>query len=62
MPRRNKAGKTWKEHAAPYLTRALKQAAKMWHPVGGKKNKGKLAMLRKKRDDLNRQIKVEREK
>ena len=60
--KRNKRGKTWREHAAPYLSRALKQASTSWKPKSQRTNKKKIAGLRLKREKLNREIKKELEK
>lgn len=60
--KRNKRGKTWREHAAPYLSRALKQASSSWKPKNQRTNKKKVAGLRAQRVKLNLQIKKELEK
>lgn len=60
--KRNKRGKTWREHAAPYLSRALKQASTSWKPKSQRTNKKKIASLRAKRVKLNFEIKKELEK
>lgn len=62
MARRNQSGKTWKEHAAPHLRRALKQASKTWRPKSQRMDKQKVARLQKQRAEINRQIKAEKEK
>ena len=50
-------GKTWRQHVAPYLKRALAQASKAWKPKGKSKNTAKkLEAVRKKRDIANKQI------
>ena len=50
-------GKTWRQHVAPYLKRALAQASKAWKPKGkAKSNVKKLAAIRKRRDIANKQI------
>ena len=59
MPaRRNKKGKTWKQHAGPYLSRALKQASRTWKPKSQRTNMVKVSKLRKQRETINRQIKA----
>ena len=60
--KRNKAGKTWKQHAAPHLSRALKLAAKTWKPKSQRTDKAKIARLRTQRDKINADIKRELEK
>lgn len=50
-------GKTWRQHVAPYLKRALAQASKAWKPKGKKRGTAKkLAAIRKRRDIANKQI------
>jgi len=60
--KRNQSGKTWKQHAAPYLSRALKQASKTWKPKSQRMDKAKVARLRKQREKINADIKREVEK
>lgn len=60
--KRNKRGKTWREHAAPYLSKALRQASRTWKPKSQRTNKKKVAGLRVKRQKLNDQIRKELEK
>ncbi len=55
MAKRN----AFSKHAAPYLREALKKAAKTYHP-GKKPRKGIITALQKKRDELNRRIKAEK--
>lgn len=62
MGKTNSKGKSWREHAAPYLKAALKQASKTWKPKNQRTNKAKLTKLRKMRDKLNSDIKKEVEK
>lgn len=62
MARKNAKGKTWREHAAPYLSRALLTASKTWKPKSARMNKRKVEALRKQRSKINKQIKVEVEK
>lgn len=47
------------KHAAPYLREALKKAGKTYHK-GKKARPAIMSSLRKKRDELNRKIKVEK--
>lgn len=61
-PKRNAAGKTWKQHAAPHLQRALRTASKTWKPKSQRMNKAKVAQLQRQRAEINRKIKAEREK
>lgn len=60
--KRNKKGKTWREHAAPYLSKALKQASRTWKPKKDRKNMVKVSKLRKDRARINALIKREIEK
>lgn len=60
--KRNSRGKTWKMHAAPYLSKALKQASRTWKPKNQRTNKAKVASLRAQRERINAQIKKELEK
>lgn len=62
MAKRNKSGKTWREHAGPFLSRALKEASRTWKPKAQRTNKAKVQMLRKQRLKVNQQIKAELEK
>jgi hypothetical protein len=57
MAKTNSRGKTWKQHAAPYLSRALKQASKTWKPKSQRTNMAKVVALRKQRDKINTAIK-----
>lgn len=57
--KRNKKGKTWKEHAAPYLRNALKTASRTWKPKSQRTNKVKVKRLRDQRTKLNAEIKKE---
>jgi hypothetical protein len=59
MAKTNSRGKTWKQHAAPYLSRALKQASKTWKPKSQRTNMAKVVALRKQRDKINTAIKQE---
>lgn len=59
MARTNSKGKTWREHAAPFLSRALKQASASWIPKSKRTNKKKVEQLRKQRAKVNDQIKKE---
>lgn len=59
MAKKNSKGKTWKEHAAPALRKALKQAAKTWKPKSQRTNKAKVAKLRAQRLKVNAEIKKE---
>lgn len=52
---------SFSKHAAPYLRQALKAAAKTYHR-GKRPRTSVLSGLRKKRDDLNRKIKVEKQR
>lgn len=60
--KRNGKGKTWKEHAGPYLSKALKTASKSWKPKSQRTNIKKVIALRLGRAAINRQIKKELEK
>lgn len=60
--KRNKKGKTWREHAAPALSKALKQASKSWKPQNQRANKAKLVKLRRDKEKIARKIKIEVEK
>ena len=60
--KRNKAGKTWKQHAAPYLRRALQQASKTWKPKSQRTDMKKVARLREQRAKINSEIRAELEK
>lgn len=57
MSRKNK----FSAHAAPYLREALKKAAKTYHH-GIKPRKAVVTALQRKRDELNRQIKKEKQR
>lgn len=59
MAKTNHKGKTWNQHAAPYLRLALIAAAKTFKHVKCKTNKAKLKKMRDKRDKLNGEIKKE---
>lgn len=58
----NRTGKTWRKHAAPFLSRALKQASKTWKPKSQRKNMVKITKLRNQRLKLNAEIRKELEK
>lgn len=60
--KRNKAGKTWKQHAAPYLSKALLQASRTWKPKKDRTNMVKVKRLRQQRAKINDQIRAEIEK
>lgn len=60
--KRNKAGKTWKQHAGPHLSRALKLAAKTWKPKSQRMDKAKVKRLQSQREKINADIRREREK
>lgn len=62
MAKRNSRGKTWRDHAAPYLRKALKQASSTWKPKNQRTNKVKVTKLRDQRAKINEQIKKELEK
>lgn len=63
MPhKRNKSGKSWREHAAPFLKSALKQASKTWKPKSQRTNMSKVTKLRAQRDKVNLEIKKELDK
>lgn len=57
--KRNKSGKTWKEHAKPYLSRALKQASRTWKPKSQRTNMATVKRLRAQREKINEKIKKE---
>lgn len=61
-PKRNAAGKTWKQHAAPHLSKALRTASRTWKPKSQRCNHNKVKHLQKQREQINRQIKAEKEK
>jgi len=56
---RNAKGKTWKEHAGPYLSRALRQASSSWKPRSKRTNQAKVKKLRGQRERINAEIKKE---
>ncbi len=62
MAKKNRAGKTWREHAAPFLRKALKEASRTWKPKSQRTNTGKVTKLREQRRKINVQIKKELEK
>jgi len=63
MPhKRNSKGKSWREHAAPFLKSALKQASRTWKPKNQRTNMAKVTKLRGQREKLNREIKKELDK
>ena len=62
MARTNSSGKTWKQHASPYLKKALKTASRTWKPKSQRKNMKKVLSLRKQRVKINAAIKKELEK
>lgn len=60
--KKNSKGKTWRQHAAPFLSKALKLAARTWKPKNKRTNKVKVEKLRNQRLKINAQIKKEIEK
>ena len=60
--KRNKAGKTWKQHAAPYLRKALQAASKSWKPKSERTDLKKVKRLREQREKINNEIRKELEK
>ena len=57
MATRNKRGLTWRQHAAPYLKRALQAASRAWKPKRVRQAQSrKLLALRKKRDQIQTEI------
>ena len=62
MAKRNTKGKTWKQHASPFLSKALKQASKSWKPKSQRTNMTKVTKLRNQRLKLNVEIKKELDK
>lgn len=62
MAKRNSSGKTWKEHAAPLLRKALQQAARTWKPKSQRMNEAKVKRLQAQRAKINAEIRREREK
>lgn len=62
MSKRNNKGKTWREHAAPHLRKALKLASKTWKPKNQRANMRKVVTLRSQRATINASIKRELEK
>jgi len=59
MAKTNKKGKTWRQHAAPYLSRALKQASNTWIPKSQRMDKKKVVRLRAQREKINADIRKE---
>lgn len=57
-----RTNKSWREHAGPYLSRALKQASKTWKPKKDRTDYKKVKALQKQRDRLNALIKKEKAK
>lgn len=62
MAKKNSRGRTWKDHAAPYLRNALKTASKTWKPKSKRANMVKVKSLRGQRSKINAAIKKELEK
>ena len=62
MSKRNTKGKTWREHAGPYLSKALKQAARTWKPKSQRANMGMVTRLRAQRQRINDQIRKQLDK
>ena len=62
MAKRNSKGKTWKDHASPFLRNALKQASRTWKPKSQRTNMAKVTKLRGQRAKINREIKKELDK
>ena len=62
MAKKNSRGKTWKDHAAPYLRNALKSASKSWKPKSKRTNLQKVKVLRNQRLKINAAIKKELDK
>ncbi len=63
MPhKRNSRGKSWREHAAPFLKSALKKASQTWKPKSQRTNMSKVTKLRAQRDKVNKEIKKELDK
>jgi hypothetical protein len=62
MAKRNTKGKTWKQHASPYLSSALKKASTTWKPKNQRTNMSKVTKLRNQRLKINREIKKELDK
>ena len=60
--KRNAKGKTWKQHAGPYLSKALKMAGRTWKPKSQRMNKLKVERLRVQREKINNSIRKEIEK
>lgn len=52
---------SFSKHAAPYLRQALKAAAKTYHR-GKRPRKAIVTSLQKKRDELNKKIKAEKQR
>lgn len=57
--KRNSHGKTWKQHAGVYLTKALKNASKTWKPKSQRSNMAKVKKLRDQRERINADIRKE---
>lgn len=55
----HKFGQKWREHATPYLKKALQAASKTWKPKQKKVNMNRVKQLRKQREDINGKIKKE---
>lgn len=62
MAKTNGKGKTWKQHAGPYLSKALKTASSTWKPKNQRANKKKVSSLRAQRLKINAAIKKELDK
>lgn len=60
--KRNKSGKTWKQHSGPYLRKALREASRTWKPKNQRKDMAKVKRLRDQRLKINSEIKKELEK
>jgi len=58
----NSKGLTWRQHAGPYLSQALRAASRSWKPRSKRTNKKRVIHLRHQRTKINAEIKHELEK
>jgi hypothetical protein len=59
MTKKNSKGRSWKQHAAPYLRKALKTASRTWKPKSQRTNVKKVQSLRSQREKINEAIRKE---
>jgi len=60
--KKNARGKTWQQHAGPFLKKALQQASRTWKPKSKRPNVRKIQTLRDRRASINAEIKKELDK